>query len=681
VQEQARQEAYNLMKQKPRWTLEMLTACLAILCVLLMLVLLVQRPAIWPVLVVLAAAWCIGMGLFRYRLRSQLARWVCGGDFTKSKTKFSLEPLSQPVVLLSGETVLWYNDQFRQRMLGGQDLLVSRVQKVIPGLDLQQARTQEGQQLTLADGVWSAHSSTVPGDAETMTLVVFNEETALRRVEAEYKASRPGYLVFLVDGYDDVFSDMLDSERARLLEGINRVLEEMIGRGTGFLRRVASGRYIAVVEERQLEQFAKRGYDVLDKIRALDPSVNLSLSIGIGRGAKTLREAQDMAVQALDMAQGRGGDQAAEMTPDGFTFYGGVSHGVEKRSKVRSRIVADQLVKLIKEADHVVIMGHRMSDLDAIGSAEGVLRICKICDVPAVIAVRRDATLASSLINALVAAGQEDDFIDPKGALPIISKRTLCIVVDTYQVNLVESKEILEKCGKVAVIDHHRKGVGFIENPALVCHEPYSSSASELVTELLQYVGERDDKPNRVEAEGLLAGIMLDTRDFTLHTGVRTFEAAAALRRYGAETERVRQLFDVTMVEYNAKADLVEAAQMYKNCAVSVSGEVPPEARVAIAQAANDLLTIQNVEASFVAVQVGTGVNISARSLGAVNVQVIMESLGGGGHQTMAAAQLKHITPEAARARIQTAIDQYRESQKKTSSEAGAEPKKKDNKP
>ena len=659
----------------------MLTACLAILCVLLMLVLLVQRPAIWPVLVVLAAAWCIGMGLFRYRLRSQLARWVCGGDFTKSKTKFSLEPLSQPVVLLSGETVLWYNDQFRQRMLGGQDLLVSRVQKVIPGLDLQQARTQEGQQLTLADGVWSAHSSTVPGDAETMTLVVFNEETALRRVEAEYKASRPGYLVFLVDGYDDVFSDMLDSERARLLEGINRVLEEMIGRGTGFLRRVASGRYIAVVEERQLEQFAKRGYDVLDKIRALDPSVNLSLSIGIGRGAKTLREAQDMAVQALDMAQGRGGDQAAEMTPDGFTFYGGVSHGVEKRSKVRSRIVADQLVKLIKEADHVVIMGHRMSDLDAIGSAEGVLRICKICDVPAVIAVRRDATLASSLINALVAAGQEDDFIDPKGALPIISKRTLCIVVDTYQVNLVESKEILEKCGKVAVIDHHRKGVGFIENPALVCHEPYSSSASELVTELLQYVGERDDKPNRVEAEGLLAGIMLDTRDFTIHTGVRTFEAAAALRRYGAETERVRQLFDVTMVEYNAKADLVEAAQMYKNCAVSVSGEVPPEARVAIAQAANDLLTIQNVEASFVAVQVGTGVNISARSLGAVNVQVIMESLGGGGHQTMAAAQLKHITPEAARARIQTAIDQYRESQKKTSSEANAEPKKKDNKP
>ena len=656
----------------------MLTASLAVLCGLLVLVLLIQRPTAWLALLALVVLWGVVVVLFRCQLRKWVARWMCGGSFEGSKLQFSLEPLSQPAALLSGETVLWYNAQFRTRLLNGQDALVNRVQKVLPGLDLQQCRKQEGQLLTLADGMWSVHSSTVPGDAESMTLLVLNEETALRKVEAEYKASRPGYLVFLVDGYDDVFGDMLDSERARLLEGINRTLEDMIGRGSGFLRRVASGRYIAVVEERQMEQFANRGYDVLDKIRALDPSVNLSLSIGIGRGAKTLREAQDMAVQALDMAQGRGGDQAAEMTPDGFTFYGGVSHGVEKRSKVRSRIVADQLVKLIKEADHVVIMGHRMSDLDAIGSAEGVLRICKICDVPAVIAVRRDATLAGSLINALIAAGQEDDFIDPKGALPIISQRTLCIVVDTYQLGLVESREILEKCGKVAVIDHHRKGVGFIEKADLVCHEPYASSASELVTEFLQYVGDRDDKPNRIEAEGLLSGIMLDTRDFTLHTGVRTFEAAAALRRYGAETEHVRQLFDVSMVEYTTKAMLVSEAQMYRGCAITVSGEVAPEARVAIAQAANDLLTIQNVEASFVAVQVGGGVNISARSLGAVNVQVIMEALGGGGHQTMAAAQLKHITPEAARSRIQTAIDQYREAQKKSGLESGSEQKKKD---
>lgn len=661
------------MKHRPRWTLELLTASLAILCGLLALMMLIERPVVWPVLVTLFVLWIFGILIFRRRLGRWASRWIMGSHFEDSKTQYSLESLSQPAALLSGDTVLWYNNQFRERILQGENAVIRRVQRILPGLDLEQTRAPAGQQLNLAEGVWTVHSSTVPGDAETMTLIVFNEETELRHIEAEYKASRPGYLVFLVDGYDDVFSDMLDSERARLLEGINRILEEMVGRGTGFLRRVSTGRYIAVVEERQLEQFSQRGYDVLDKIRALDPSVNLSLSIGVGRRARTLREAQDMAVQALDMAQGRGGDQAAEMTPEGFTFYGGVSHGVEKRSKVRSRFVADQLVRLIKEADHVVIMGHRMSDLDAIGSAEGVLRICKICDVPAVIAVRRDATLAGSLIDALCKAGQEDDFIDPRAALQIVSKQTLCIVVDTYQVNLVESREILERCGKVAVIDHHRKGVGYIQNPVLVCHEPYSSSASELVTELLQYVGGRDDKPNRIEAEGLLSGIMLDTRDFTLHTGVRTFEAAAALRRYGAETEHVRSLFDVTMLEYNTKAALVKSAQMYKNCAIAVSGEVPPEARVAIAQAANDLLTIQNVEASFVAVQVPGGVNVSARSMGAVNVQLIMESLGGGGHQTMAAAQLKHISPEAARARVQSAIDQYRQTQKKTSAAAEGE--------
>ena len=318
------------MKRKPRWTLEMLTASLAVLCGLLLLVLLVQRPTAWLLLAVLVVLWGIGATLFRCKLRRWVVRWTSGTTFEKSKVQFSLEPLSQPAALLSGETVLWYNSQFRTRLLGGQDVLASRVQKLLPGLDLQLCRKREGQLLTLADGYWSVHSSTVPGEAESVTLLVLNEETELRRIEAEYKASRPGYLAFQLDGYDDVFGDLMDSERARLLEGVNRILEDMIGRGSGFLRRVGSGgRYIAVVEERQLEQFANRGYDVLDKIRALDPSVSLSMSIGIGRGARTLREAQDMAEHALDMAQGRGGDQAAEMTLDGFTFYGGVSHGVE----------------------------------------------------------------------------------------------------------------------------------------------------------------------------------------------------------------------------------------------------------------------------------------------------------------------------------------------------------------
>jgi c-di-AMP phosphodiesterase-like protein len=641
----------------------MLTAVLGALCVLLTILLIVQRPAWAPALAIGLLLYAFVLWLFRTQLRRWIARWVTSGTLKNAKTKLSLEELSQPALLLSGDTVLWYNRLFSDRLLSGREIALEKMNRVLPGLDLRACATEEGQLVYTEKQVWHVHSSTVPNAAESITLLVLSDETDLREIEAEYKASRPGYVVFSIDGYDDVFGDMLDSERAKLLEGVNRTLETMIAQSNGFLRRVSTGRYIAVVEERHLDAFAQKRYDVLDKIRALDPSVNLSISIGVGRGAHSLREAQDMAVQALDMAQGRGGDQAAEMSPDGFTFYGGVSHGVEKRSKVRSRFVAESLVGLIRQADHVVIMGHRMSDLDAIGAAEGVLRICKICDVPAVIVVRREATLASSLIDAFTAAGHGNDFTTPEAAMPILSQNTLCIVVDTYQTHLVESKEVMEKCGKVAVIDHHRKGVGFIEKTALVCHEPYASSASELVTELLQYVGDRDAKPTRLEAEGLLAGIMLDTRNFSLHTGVRTFEAAAALRRYGAETERVKALFNISLNEYNAKAHLVAAAQMYKNCAVAVCGELPPDARVAVPQAANDLLTILGVEASFVAVKSGKGVNISARSMGSVNVQVIMESLGGGGHQTMAAAQLKNIEPEAAKARIFGAIDDYRAAQ------------------
>ena len=655
------------MKQ-PRWTLEMFTVGVGWGAGRLGVLVLSRQAGAWPAVWVGTVFCSVLVEVTWYRVGRWAASWVTGTSFENSKTQYSLASLSQPAALLSGDTVVWYNIPFRDRVLNGGDQLAGRVNKMLPGLELAQCGTPEGQVLACASGVWRIHASTVSGGEgadSRASILILNDETALRKIETEYKASRPGYMIFSVDGYDDVFSDMLDSESARLLERINRTIEGMIARGTGFLRRVANGRYIAVVEERQLEQFAQQGYEVLDKIRALEPSINLSISIGIGRRAPTLHAAQEMAVQALDMAQGRGGDQAAEMTPDGFTFYGGVSHGVEKRSKVRSRIVAEALVELIKAADHVGIMGHRMSDLDAIGSAEGVLRICKICDVPAVIAVKREATLAASLINGCEDAGQEDDFIDPRSALSIITKETLCIVVDTYQVGQVECKEILEKCGKIAVIDHHRKGVGYIENAVLVCHEPYASSASELVTELLQYVGSRDDKPTRIEAEGLLAGIMLDTRNFSLHTGVRTFEAAAALRRYGAETERAWSLFDVSLTEYNAKAGLVAKAQMYKGCAIVLSGELPAEAQVAVPQAANDLLSIEGVQASFVAVQAGSLVKISARSMGQVNVQVVMESLGGGGHQTMAATVLKHTSLEQARVRLNAAIDAYRASQKK----------------
>ena len=655
------------MKRKPILTMEVLMVGLLVLSIILTIWIAVLMPSWWAVLPFLLWAVALGTCLrFGYALREVLARWLTGSVFDTSKVKFSLEKMSAPTILLSGKTVLWYNTAFRQEMDCGEERLLCSTTKLLPGLNLREAALPDGQVLHLSDKVWHAYAAAVTGGAETMSIVYFSDETVLRKTAKEYQASRPGCIVFAIDGYNDVFGDMLDSERAGILESLNKVLENTIGGTTGFLRRFSSGRYLAVVEERHLQKLAEERYVLLDEVRAIAPERNLSLSVGVGRGAATLHEAQEMAEQALDMAQGRGGDQVAEKTPDGFTFYGGIGHGVEKRSRVKSRLVARALEDLIKQAESVVIMGHRMTDLDAIGSAEGVLRICKICKVPAVIAVRQKETLAGALIDAFIASGCEGDFLEPEDALQWVNKKTLCIVVDTYLTHLVESPEILKKAGSVAVIDHHRKNDNYIKDAVLVCHEPYASSASELVAELLAYVGEKEDKPTKLEAEGLLAGIMLDTHDFSLHTGVRTFEAAASLRRYGAETERVRALFNVSKEEYLAKCELVETAQIYKGCAIVLHKAFAPQIQVAVPQAANDLLTIEGVTASFVGVEKNGGVNISARSMGQVNVQVVMEALGGGGHQTMAGAQLQDITLEQAGNRIRAAIDLYRAAQSQT---------------
>jgi len=651
------------MKKKPRLTLEIFTAAFAALCLISTTVAAVVQPkALWVLLVLVVVCMAAAV-VFVRRLRAVIAEWLHGSTFDSSKMKLTLEKLATPALLLSGKTVLWYNTAFRAQLLGGEEFLLGSVAKVLPGLDLRISSREEGQLIRQTDRYWRVFTSTVEDGGENLSIVYLTEETALQQTAAEYAASRPGCLLIAVDGYEDVFAQMKESERAGLLEGLNKILEDMMGKTTGMMRRYRDGRFVAVVEERHLELFAQKRYDVLDKVRALDENVNLSISIGVGRGGKTIGECQELAVQALDMAQGRGGDQAAEKTPEGYTFYGGVSQGVEKRSRVRSRLVAGALVELICQAESVVIMGHSFSDLDAIGAAEGVLRICKICRVPAVIAVRRKTTLAASLIDTLVENGCADDFIEPEQAMDVVSKKTLCVIVDTYRRVLVESPELMDACGPVVVIDHHRKAEGFIEDAVLVCHEPYASSASELVTELLQYVGGKDDKPTRLEAEGLLAGIMLDTRSFALHTGVRTFEAAAHLRRCGAETERVKALFNTSLEEYKAKCVLVENAVTYKGCAISVSGPLPPEMKVAVPQAANDLLSIEGVQASFVAVENPAGVSISARSMGELNVQVVMEALGGGGHQTMAGGQLKDATAEDAYRRICAAIDLYRAAQ------------------
>ncbi|MDD4850456.1 MAG: DHH family phosphoesterase [Gemmiger sp.] len=635
---------------------------LALACLALALPAALADPhSLLPAALLVAAA-AVVLLVYRVRFRKFVRGQLCGDVFEGSHVQFTLAGLPNPAFLVAGDTLLWYNKAFLEDILGGKEIALAPVHSVLRGLDIAICARPHGQDITVAGGRYTAYAS--PAQAENGASVVYLvDDTFYKDTLDEYTASRPACLIIVLDSYDELFTDMKDSEQAHELESINSLLEEYIAKTNGgFLRRVANNRYIAVVEERDIARMRKERFTILDQVRSLHPGGAVTLSIGVGHGGKTLRECQEMARESIDIALGRGGDQAAVKTADGFEFYGGVSHGVEKRSHVRSRIIAGALADAIKSSDSVLIMGHRLSDLDAIGSAIGVLRICKMCGVPAVITVRQKATLATPLLDSFIEAGEAHNFIEPEETLPVITPQTLLVVVDTYQKRLLESSEIYEKCKRVVVIDHHRMAVGHIDNPMLLYHEPYASSASELVCELLQFMP-TEGNITPLEAQALLAGIMLDTRSFALHVGVRTFEAAAWLRSRGAQTAGTKLLFNTSKEEYEARAQIVEGAYIYKGCAIAIADDPGMGMNAVLPMAANDLLTINGVDASFVAVAKGGGINISARSMGALNVQVILEPMGGGGHLTMAGAQLPDCTKETAEARIREEIDRYRAEQ------------------
>ena len=649
------------MKQKQGLDLAAVILLLLIACAALAVPVALLSPKwlIAPAVLVVAA-----LGVLWYqrrRLRTFVAKNLCSTDFENSRIQYSLTGLPIPTMLIADGRVLWYNTIFREEVLNGTDAVTRPIDRLFPELDLAVCSRPHGQDLSVGDKRFTAYAGAAKGSRGT-NIVYLVDDTVYKQTLEEYTASRPACLIIVIDSYDELFDDMKDSEQAKELEAINSLLEAYIAKSTGFLRKISNSRYIAVVEERDIHWMLQERFEILDQVRALHPGGFTTLSIGVGHGGKTLQECHQMARESIDIALGRGGDQAAVKTVDGFEFYGGISHGVEKRSHVRSRIIANALCDLIKKSDSVIIMGHRMSDLDAIGSAIGVLRICKICGVPAVIAVNSDATLAGPLLKTFIDAGEGHNFIPPDQTLDVITPRTLLIVVDTYQKRLLESQKIYEKCKRVVVIDHHRMAVGHIDNPLLLYHEPYASSASELVCELLQFLP-KEDNITALEAQALLAGIMLDTRSFALHVGVRPFEAAAWLRSRGAQTADTKLLFNTSKEEYEARAHIVESAYIYKGCAIALSEELDAGMNVVLPMAANDLLTINGVDASFVAVAKNGGVNISARSMGALNVQVILEPLGGGGHLMMAGAQLHDCTLQDAETRIREQIDIYRAAQ------------------
>jgi len=577
-----------------------------------------------------------------------------------ARQQLSFENLSLPVAIVNKGSIVWYNNAFRGDILLDSDCYLAPLSKVVPDFTLENATSKDGMNIIVNNREYTVFAAKASED-DSLWVCYFMDDTDLKWEAREFHLTRPVIIQIIVDTYDEVLKELKESKRAQIMADLDQLIEDAANNAHGISTKVGSSRYHIILEERYFSTFYDNRFEILTKARNLEQDM-VTLSIGVGRSGSGFAENDMLARQALDMALGRGGDQAVIKSTEGYEFFGGVLPSVEKRSKVRSRIVAKALRDVIRQSDSILIMGHSNSDLDAIGSAVGVAAAVESLGKRPYIIVRDDITLAYNLIDKVRnTPGYEELFITPEKAAPyVMGSNTLLIVVDTHTARMTESADIVNKCARKVVIDHHRRMVDYINDTVVSYHEPYASSASELVTELLPYIIPAGYKIRQIVAEAMLAGIMLDTRNFAEKAGVRTFEAAAWLRRQGAVSTEVQRLFSVPKDVYLTKSNLVNGAFIYKDVAVSLAENISRDLYVAVPQAANDLLTLDGVLGSVVAVKFDDTISISARSLGEINVQVLMEYLGGGGHLTMAGAQLKGVTLEEAKEKIKESIDNYK---------------------
>ncbi|MCI8755309.1 MAG: hypothetical protein HFG18_01830 [Oscillospiraceae bacterium] len=556
--------------------------------------------------------------------------------------------------------IYWCNDSAIEQVLNGENNYGMNIQTILGNVNVTVPCPVGGYETEYQEKSFVVYTAPVKSTENDLYMVYFFENTRLKRYTQEYFDSRPSIMLILVDNYEELQS-LKDNDRTRLMGDIEYTIGKYVSDHGGLMLKSDRDRFTVVVEERHLRSMISSRFELLEQVRDLARERNqvVTLSVGVGRDAGNLNDSEQYARQALDMALGRGGDQAAVHSAGGYEFFGGVSSGVEKQTKVKTRIVAAALMELINSSDSVFLMGHRNADLDCFGAVVGLCRAVQLMGKNAHIVIRKEKQLTGELYTRLVENGYEGVFLEPEAALQMTAKKTLLIICDTHTKQVVESPELYAQCKSVVVIDHHRKMVGHIDNAVIFYHEPYASSASEMVTELLQYFGEKI-RIGRLEAESLLAGIMLDTKNFIMRTGVRTFEAAAYLRRLGADTVEVKRLFASSMDSYQRKVKLVAGAEIYRGCAIALSPDRDaPDMQVTAAQAADELLTIQGVQASFLIFEMNGLMWFSARSMGQLNVQLIMEKLGGGGHLTMAGAQLRGASPSEAKEKLIAAIDEF----------------------
>lgn len=572
-----------------------------------------------------------------------------------------------PMVVFRPTTgeVLWSNDLFLEVCGRKEHMADANLFSVIPLFDsswlLNGGRVApmeysvRGRRYSVFGGLTPSEDSQQPPLATTYWIDV-TDSSSLRE---HFYATRPVVCVIVIDNYEELTRSLTDSDRSSIRASIEQQLNLWVEGSDGFLCRYDRDRYLFLLDEEHFELLKKAKFSVLDAVHSVvSPNgVSASLSIGVGRDT-SLDEMFRFASLSIEMALSRGGDQAVVKNRFDFEFYGGRSKEQERRTKVKSRVMAGALEELMRSSPLVYVMGHRCADFDAVGAAAGIVAIARKKGVEAHI-VQEDKVVPGTVMARILERepAYEDVFVSQEEALLRADEDTLLVVVDTNRPDQVSSLPLLQRCRKVAVIDHHRRAADYIQNPTLNFHEPYASSAAELVTELVQYTIDAGDLL-RTEAEALLAGIVLDTKNFTMRTGGRTFEAAAFLRRCGADTTQVRQLFQNDLEKTIMRYEVLKNAKFFHK-GVAVAGTDRPVGRIVAAQAADELLNVSGVEASFVLYADDESINISGRSLGSINVQVILEALGGGGNGAVAGAQLRGVAMEEAIKRLHHSIDQY----------------------
>ena len=626
-------------------------------------------------LAVLEAVVVLILGLYTrtsgHKRRREITKYIeniTGNVDVATKDTMVNSPLPMVIFRPESDDIIWTNDRFLRLTGDREHLFDAKLSSVVPGFDtrwLLEGKNECPDHVSFCGRRFVVYGHLVrTGDkgGGFLATTYWVDVTELCETRDKYLASRPVMAVLLLDNYEDLMKNLTENERSAIYSEINARLDAWVADTHGMLRRVERDRYYYIFEEQYLARFIEKKFDILDTIRQVsNPSgIAATFSIGVGKDGGSFQELMQFANLSIEMALSRGGDQAVVRNQFTFEFYGGRSKETEKRTKVKSRVMANALSALVADSSQVFIMGHKSPDNDCMGAAAGVCAIARKKGVPAHIIREAGSPPAKVLMDKLAHLEEyQDCFLSAQEALLLADNRSLVVVVDTNRPEQVQSLDLVQSCNRVAVIDHHRPAATYIEGAALNYHEPYASSASELVTELLQYIADPTDL-TRAEAEALLAGIVLDTKNFTMRTGGRTFEAAAFLRRAGADTAEVKKLFQNDLEGTIAKYAIIQNAKLYRE-KIAIAVVDHTVGRIVAAQAADELLNIIGIDTSFVLYPDGERVIISARSMGDTNVQVILEKLGGGGNAAAAGGQISGKSLSQVATELSHAIDQYLE--------------------